>query len=304
MLKDAFKRYRYDTQRMYLYALERIIRDLVKQETGEWVTRKLTDEFMESILDNDEALDKMLIILEGEDNYKDSIKGVITWALNKYYKIKRNKKSQEKIWSFSYHSKIKTDYVDNLEDMVKLIRACKIKEEELILRLFLQSGIRRSIIIQIKPSDIKTHTIRVSGDYIGNKMKQTYEVPIFSESFKNLLKDYIKNIPQDKPIFEEYLSRNCAKGFENKRKFLTNKIAEIGKRVNLNIRPHMLRHTFGSWYYMKTKDIELIRYHLGHASYDSTRRYVNVAKTLEQIVLGNEERKKEVDKILDFMFKD
>ena len=51
------------------------------------------------------------------------------------------------------------------------------------------------------------------------------------------------------------------------------KKASIGK----NVTPHTLRHTFGTFFYRQTKDIETLRKILGHADISTTQIYVTLA---------------------------
>jgi len=48
-------------------------------------------------------------------------------------------------------------------------------------------------------------------------------------------------------------------------------------KINKNVSPHTLRHTFATEFYRQTKDIETLRLILGHSSVSTTQIYVTLA---------------------------
>ncbi len=48
-------------------------------------------------------------------------------------------------------------------------------------------------------------------------------------------------------------------------------------KIDKNISPHILRHTFATEYYRQTKDIETLRRILGHADISTTTIYITLA---------------------------
>ena len=99
------------------------------------------------------------------------------------------------------------------------------------------------------------------------------------------LEDYIKHYRKNaKPMSFLFVNEN---GSGLRYWSLYSKIRRIGKRAGIgHLHPHMLRHSFGTWYYNSHLDIILTQDQLGHADQNTTTIYAKTA---------NEERRRKTE---------
>jgi len=313
MLSELFRKLRYDTQKMYIYTLNRLSKDILKETTvlkfeknkllkkDKLLNVEIIEQVLDSVLNDTNRFDVMIDLIEG-DIYNDSIKAMMTSALRKYYKAKGRdyRDIRNEINTFSKKSKDNTDFLKTYHDISNLIKSCKTIEEELLVRSFLQTGIRRSITLQLKPNDVNEIGFEIPAEYIGNKKKEKYSVTIYDDIFKRKILSFIKDKSNDELIFNSLFEG--IKTMDERRRLITDLITEIGGRCGIFVKPHMLKHTFGTWFYLWKKDIELTRMFLGQNTYDATKRYVNSGKIIGDIISGNEERKEDANKIIKLLF--
>ncbi len=212
-------------------------------------------------------------------------------ALRTYYKLTNQMEKYLSLQQIKYRSNEKKRIL-SAEEIKKLLEACKSKEENLILRLFLATGIRRSVLINIKLGDITANGIYVRKSYEGNKAKRDYIAPIYDEKLREDLINYCKErkIKANEPIFKKFFEERKYK--TPKEIQLTNLVKEIGKRAGIYVTPHILRHTFGTAFYIATKDVVRTKSVLGQTSISATERYVHIAEMFD------EETKKKVERML------
>jgi len=69
------------------------------------------------------------------------------------------------------------------------------------------------------------------------------------------------------------------KGKKLSTRYLCEMVKRYGRKAKIdkNISPHILRHTFATQYYRQTKDIETLRRILGHADISTTTIYITLA---------------------------
>jgi len=141
-----------------------------------------------------------------------------------------------------------------------------------IMSLMLHCGLRLSEVINLKPGNINLNKGKlrvVSGK--GNKDRDLaipeYLIDLL-DSWKNKRpeSDYFFSTLKGKRLLPRYIQ--CMVGRYKKR-------AGIEK----NVTPHTLRHTYATYFYKQTKDIETLRRILGHADISTTTIYITLANT-------------------------
>lgn len=139
----------------------------------------------------------------------------------------------------------------------------------------LDCGLRRGELpkINLGDVDIKNKTTMIKGK--GGKQRL---VPMGSMSAA-LLNDYItrfrSNATLTSPLFTDNNNERCS----------DNLIKQLFKRLKVRsgikrLHPHLLRHTFATYYIADGGDLETLRLILGHANIQTTQRYLHMAFNL------------------------
>jgi integrase/recombinase XerC len=169
----------------------------------------------------------------------------------------------------------------------------------LIFDLFYETGIRRSILLEIRLKDIDfdKNVIYIDKDYVGNKAKKDYTVYV-GEKLKESLKNYIvmrerkdlfvtdllkyeiwikkKKLAYYDRLFDFFFKRNGKlKPYIYQRDLLTKIFTRVGEKVGVKLTPHIIRHTVGTESYKALKDILLVRDVLGQKTTKATERYTH-----------------------------
>lgn len=76
------------------------------------------------------------------------------------------------------------------------------------------------------------------------------------------------------------------------------KFAAISEQTGIKCTPHMLRHTFGTYHYLKFRDLERLALLMGHSNIETTRRYVHMAAFIDDAEVF-EQHQLNIDEILD-----
>ncbi len=142
--------------------------------------------------------------------------------------------------------------------------------------LMLDCGLRRGEIpkINIGHLDIKSRTMIINGK--GGKQRV---VPM-GETSAALLNDYIEKYRKgsglNDPLFLDDYGGRCT---DNLVKQVFRRIKE---KTGINrLHPHLLRHTFATYYIADGGDLETLRIILGHANIQTTQRYLHMAANLK-----------------------
>jgi len=151
-----------------------------------------------------------------------------------------------------------------------------------ILSLMLNMGLRVSEVTNLKPGGINLTKRKLR--IINGKGGVDRDL-IIPEAIIDLLKEWKKRKPENSEYFFTTIKDRKNGSFASKkgRKLSVRYIQEAIKRysrkagINKNITPHTLRHTFGTFFYRQTKDIETLRKLLGHADISTTQIYVTLA---------------------------
>ncbi|MDQ7055976.1 MAG: tyrosine-type recombinase/integrase [Persephonella sp.] len=167
------------------------------------------------------------------------------------------------------------------EEIEKVIKSTKTLTEKVIVVLMLTTGIRSSELLGIERDNIliekdgqiyncdTIYRLDINGDeivYIRVKGKgdKEREIPITGEPMK---------------LFVEYLRFNSSrKVFPLSYYSLWKMIVKIGKRCNIVLHPHKLRHTAATIALQSGAELRIIQELLGHASPITTARYAKVGQ--------------------------
>ena len=141
--------------------------------------------------------------------------------------------------------------------------------------LMLDCGLRRGEIPRLNFGDVnlKNNTLLVRGKGAKERL-----VPIGSNCSK-LLKDYISSsVFQNSasPLFTDYISHKRCTDNLMKQVFQDLKLRSGIERLH----PHLLRHTFATYYLADGGDLETLRLILGHSSINTTQIYLHLAFNL------------------------
>lgn len=166
----------------------------------------------------------------------------------------------------------------NEDEIEKILSSCSRVKDKLLIRLLLDTGLRASelLSITIKDIDINNNMIRVRNTKNGEE-----RVVFFTNETKHLLKKYIRNKNPDDKLFN--MSYDA----------LYRKIKRIGKKVGIDLRPHILRHTFATISLKKGMNLITLQKLLGHKDIKTTQIYTHLI--LEDMkneylkVMGNKE---------------
>lgn len=162
--------------------------------------------------------------------------------------------------------------------------------DKAIINLVLNTGLRVDEVINLKPDnvDLKTKTITLDHakkDSFGNVVFNSNEVI-------NLIKKWLKvrpktsswlfcTITKEKKVADK--GGITKPGNKLSRQYLTDMVKKyaIKEGISKTVGFHTLRHTYATWLYIKTHDIEVVRQQLRHKSITSTTIYTQTAWQFE-----------------------
>jgi len=198
-------------------------------------------------------------------------------ALSSYYDfLGRDKEAKILLVSPKYKTNRRTFFL-NKEQEDNVYLSCKDGFQRLIISVFRETGMRRACLLNIKPKDIdfEKNMITVPYNYEGNKAKITLNLPI-TQGLSEMILEYVgeNNIKPDDNIF--IMRGKDGMPYSDQGRALYGMVKNIGKKAGIpQLTPHTLRHTFGTTYYDKTKDIVATKIALGHKSLQATEIYTH-----------------------------
>jgi len=169
-----------------------------------------------------------------------------------------------------------------IKDLLRQPNRAKLqgKRDFAILLLMLETGIRRNELCNLKRSDLKAEGKKV-WLYVWGKGKRQRKIPIKDLELIEALQNYwdkacISDNPNE-PMFKT-LGR---KGPNDIRpitwktvRWLVKKYTKLAK-INKNIHPHSLRHTFITHALRRSGDLPAVQALAGHRSIQSTQVYLH-----------------------------
>lgn len=163
-----------------------------------------------------------------------------------------------------------------IEEVKLLVKACNSRKfkyrDKLILMLLFFNGLRVSELCNIKLSDIRDNRLKIVGK--GNKERYA----ILATQVLSVIDDYINMERSSSDLKHDYLLVN------NKGDHLTDRgvryiVNEISKSSELDkhVYPHMLRHSFATYFLTHGSDLRTVQTFLGHKNLATTQIYTHLS---------------------------
>lgn len=199
------------------------------------------------------------------DKYRQIINGFFTWCADEEYITKNPCRNIKEI---KYEAKPRKSLTRM--ELEKLRRACKNKRDLAIIDTLYSTGCRVSELSNMKLSDINSEekSIHIVGK--GKKHNTCY----FNTNAQISLSEYIATRNDN----SDYLFV-CTRSAKQMSIYEIERIVKnIGKRVGLEITPHILRHTCATLSLQAGMELTQVQKMLGHASSDTTLIYAEIAQ--------------------------
>ncbi len=146
----------------------------------------------------------------------------------------------------------------------------------------LNIGLRVSEVVEMKPGEINLtkNKLRVVDGKGG--VDRDLTIP---ENTSYILKEWKYRKPKNTQYYFCTIKERTDGKFASKKggklsvRYIQEMVGRYAKKAGIgkNVTPHTLRHTFGTFFYRQTKDIETLRKILGHADISTTQIYVTLA---------------------------
>lgn len=162
-------------------------------------------------------------------------------------------------------------FVDEVSKLIKATKSSKMKyRDKLIIELLFLNGFRVSELVNIKLTDIKGNRVKVLGK--GNKERYS----ILNNTVLNTISLYLRderNANHNYLLINNQGNKLTARGT---RYILTS----VQKRSELdkNVYPHMLRHSFATYFLTHGSDLRTVQTFLGHENISTTQVYTHLSK--------------------------
>ena len=184
------------------------------------------------------------------------------------YKIKLPKKNPELVLPLSRQE------VDFILDKISGTSEDP-RRDELIFRLMLDCGLRRSEVINLRCRDVnREQRLLMINDSKCNKSRIVPVPDHVLALIRYQLRD--RNPDSDETLVLHRrggpITRNCIKQL----------FERLKRRTGIRrLHPHMLRHTFGTSYMMYRGNLEYLRIYMGHETLQMTLNYVHLSLQLQ-----------------------
>ncbi|MCY0874529.1 tyrosine-type recombinase/integrase [Acidianus infernus] len=150
----------------------------------------------------------------------------------------------------------------NEDDIKRLLEATRRLRDKLILRLFLDTGLRSKELLSLRVEDIdlKNRMIRVRETKNGEE-----RIVFFTEETEKLLRKYLAKQGSSERLFPMTYQA------------LYKLIKRLGERAGIKgLRPHILRHTFATIAIRKGLPLPAVQRLLGHKDIKTTQIYTHL----------------------------
>jgi len=164
-------------------------------------------------------------------------------------------------------------YCPTREDMFALFAAVDDGRDELLLRTLYYTGIRSREAVRLRWSQLEPHSDGERGMLViyGKGAKQR-EVPVTQELYERLQEHRPDDAGADTHIFQSREGGGMSR--QNLDNILRNAVEAAG--VNSDLSPHGIRHAHATHAYERGCKLHVLKENLGHASIETTMRYIHV----------------------------
>lgn len=262
--------------------------------TIEWYKQQLTEFF--SWLGSDEPEDLNLLKFkqygvflksqtkkDGDKLSSSSVHGAMR-AVKAFYNFCIG---EDYLNDFSRHLKLpkvhsKEQLILDDSEIIQLLKVLDIssarssQRNKCFVLLMLDSGLRRGEIPRINISDISFST---SSMIVRGKGSKQRLIPIGAKTCSQLLDYRLKyraSAGSSEPFFLDQSGNRCS---DNLVKLVFQRLKEQSGIERLH--PHLLRHTFATYYLADGGDLETLRLILGHSNIHTTQMYLHLAFNLK-----------------------
>ena len=157
----------------------------------------------------------------------------------------------------------------NEEEIDKIKSTLKRTKDKLLIQLLLDTGLRAKELLSLRKSDINIEKRYI---IVRNTKNGEERIVFFTEETKKLFEKYIKNMNNNEKLFN--MSYDA----------LYKKLKRLGKKLGIDLRPHILRHTFATQAIRKGMPLPVVQKLLGHKDIRTTQIYTHlVTEDLQKI---------------------
>lgn len=180
-----------------------------------------------------------------------------------------NPKKVKRLPNFLYYNEL-TSLLENINTKTPIG-----KRNYLIIEMLYSTGLRVSELVNIKITDIDTSNCNIKILGKGNKER----IVLYGEYLSEILIDYLtierKELLCDKDNAYLFLNKNGGQLTDRGIRLIIKKEVTNSK-LDINVSPHTLRHTFATHMLNEGADILSVKELLGHSSLSSTGIYTHV----------------------------
>lgn len=216
---------------------------------------------------------------KSSNSYVNKLIGAITHMINLL--AKHNRISPVKFTWSKMSEPIKEIKILSTEQIQKLANYIPTKEplQQIALRLFIETGIRRTELINIELYNLDLENNRI---YLTHTKNKESRYVFLSDVTKDIIVQYISNNTSD----VIYLFHNRVTKKKVTTSFVDSLFAKTKKDLNFeNLGPHLLRHTYCTAIARSSKvDMKSIQLLMGHKDIQMTLRYISYIKQEELAV--------------------
>ena len=155
-----------------------------------------------------------------------------------------------------------TDYLEKsqVDRILDAARMCNCRDY-LIIRILWRAGLRVSELVNIRPRDIEANNQVIN--IIKAKRGKQRRIVLDGETI-NMLSEYVlqQKLLEDQPIF----------GITTRQ--VENIVKKYGSVVNVDVHPHMFRHSYAIHLVRSGMDLRRVQLLLGHSSLNVTQVYL------------------------------
>ena len=200
------------------------------------------------------------------DKFRQILNSFFTWCVNEEYIVKNPCKN---IHEIKYE--VEPRHPLTRIEFERVRRACITKRDLAIIDVLYSTGCRVNELINMKFSDMNcnNNSIEIIGK--GRKHNTVY----LNTNAQISLNEYFK----ERKGNSEYIFVSQRKPYNQiSVRSVQTILAEIGKKLNIDLYPHRIRHTSATFALQQGMPLEQVQKMLGHSSVATTQIYAEVSK--------------------------